>query len=268
MYRVNNVTKEQLKKLLLEGKTTREIGKIIGYTSSTVSRWIRDYHLDCLYLKPRRLPYRLNSIDTKEKAYMLGFILADGSINNSNIEISVALKDKVLAVMFADLLETNYQVDMTFIKKNKRFPRVRLSRKVIGLSTLLGGEKKADRNVPRIRKDLEVYLVRGIFDADGCISWGHRKDRNRLWHKVSFTSSLKICTSIQSILYKIGITTIVKPKSGGEKCFVLEFANKKDIIVFYNYLYADKDYIPLQRKFSNYNALRLELGEFRGSTTR
>jgi len=244
MKRVNNVDKEQLEKLLKESKTTREIGK------------------------PKRLPYHIDKIDSKEKAYMLGFILADGAINNNIVEISVSLQDKELAIMFAKLLETNYQVDMTFIKKNRRFPRVRLSRKIIGLSTLLNGEKKVDRTVPRIRKDLEVYLLRGIFDADGCITWGYRKDRNRLWHKVSFTSSLKILTSVQNILYKIGIATIVRPKSGGEKCFVLEFSNKKDINTFYEYIYQDKSYIPLKRKFSKYNALRLELGGFRGSTNK
>ena len=43
----------------------------------------------------------------------------------------------------------------------------------------------------------------------------------------------------------------------------MEFANKEDIIKFYNYLYADTSFIPLKRKFDNYNALRLELGEFR-----
>ena len=41
---------------------------------------------------------------------------------------------------------------------------------------------------------------------------------------------------LQKILYKIGISTIVRPKSD-EDCFVLEFANKVDIIKFYNYIY-------------------------------
>lgn len=266
MKRVNNVNKEQLEKLLKEGKTTREMGEILGYGSTTISKKIRDNKLDYLYAKPKRLPYHIDKIDSKEKAYMLGFIIADAGIKNNIVQISVALKDKELAIYFAELLGTNYKVDMTFIKKNRRFPRVGLSRKIIGLSTLLNGEKKVDRTVPRIRKDLEVYLLRGIFDANGCITWGHRKDRNRIWHKVSFTSSLKILTSVQNILYKIGIATIVRPKSGGEKCFVLEFANKKDINTFYEYLYQDKSYIPLKRKFSKYYALRLELGEIKGST--
>ena len=108
-------------------------------------------------------------------------------------------------------------------------------------------------------------MIRGIFDADGCITWGYRKDRNRIWHKVSFTSSLGILTSVQKVLYKIGISTIVRPKAN-EDCYVLEFTNKKDILKFYNYLYADDSFIPLKRKFDNYNALRLELGELSENT--
>ena len=39
---------------------------------------------------------------------------------------------------------------------------------------------------------------------------------------------------------------------------MLEFANKRDVIKFYNLVYSDKEFIILRRK---YNALRLELEE-------
>ena len=109
-------------------------------------------------------------------------------------------------------------------------------------------------------------MLQGFFDGDGCITWGYRKDRNRLWHKVSFTSSFSILEGLQQYLFKQGITTKVRPKSN-ENCGVLEFANKKDIIKFYNLVYSDKDFIILRRKYIKYNALRLELEE-NGETTK
>lgn len=265
MYRVHNITKEQLENYLNEGKTTREIGLILKVSNNTVSRYIRQFGLDCLYKKPKYLPYHLDIVNTKELAYMLGFIIADSSVNKEQVEISVAQKDSELMILFSDLLGINYKTDLTFIIDRRRFPRIRLSRKICGINKFIGGDLKKSRNVPILNKSLEVYLMRGIFDADGCITWGYRKDRNRLWHKVSFTSSLNILTSVQKILYKIGISTIVRPKSD-EDCFVLEFANKVDIIKFYNYIYANNKFIPLKRKFDNYNALRLELGEFSETT--
>ena len=265
MNRVCNISKELLENFLKEGKTTREIGLILGVANTTISRYIRNYNLNNLYSKPKYLPHHLTKIDSKELAYMLGFIIADSSINNEIVEISIAINDSELMDLFSSLLGIKSLKDLTLVKEKRRFPRVRLVRKIVGINKFIGGNKKKDRNVPIIQKDLEVYLIRGIFDADGCITWGYRKDRNRTWHKVSFTSSLGILTSVQKVLYKIGISTIVRPKAN-EDCYVLEFANKEDILKFYNYLYADESFIPLKRKFDNYNALRLELGELSENT--
>ena len=265
MNRVCNISKELLEDFLEEGKTTREIALELGISNTTVSKYIRNYNIDNLYKKPKHLPYHLTKIDNKELAYMLGFIISDSSINNEIVEISVAIKDSELMKLFSLLLGINPSKGLTLIKEERRFPRIRLVRKIVGINKFIGGDKKKDRNVPIIQRDLEVYLVRGIFDADGCITWGYRKDRNRIWHKVCFTSSLNILISVQKILYKTGISTIVRPKTN-EDCYVLEFSNKEDILKFYNYLYTDKFFIPLKRKFDNYNALRLELGEFNENT--
>lgn len=265
MNRVCNIKKEELESLLKEGKTTREMARLYDVSNNTISRYIRQYNLQGLYKKPKYDSYHLSAITTKEVAYMLGFIIADGAVNNELVEISISIRDTEILELFSSLLGLNYHVDNTVIKEKRRFPRIRITRKLIGINKFIGGDNKKNRNVPIINKQLEVYMIRGIFDADGCITWGYRKDRNRLWHKVSFTSSLSILTSVQKVLFKLGITTMVRPKSN-EDCYVLEFANKQDIITFYNYLYKDTDFIPLKRKFNNFNALRLELGEFNGTT--
>lgn len=265
MNRVNNITKESLINYLKEGKTTRQIGNILNIPNTTISRYIRLMNLTYLYDKPKYPSFILKSIYTKEMAYLIGFILADAAIKNEVVEISTASVDKELVEFLSRLLSCKVREDDTLDQIAKRFPRARIKRKIRGINRLIGGEKKECRNVPIIRRDLEKYLVRGIFDADGCITWGYRKDRNRLWHKVSFTSSLSILISVQKILLKLGISTVVRPKSN-ERCFVLEFANRKDIIAFYDYIYSDTNFIPLKRKFIKYNALRLELGEFGGTT--
>lgn len=264
MNRVCNITKEQLSKFLKQGFSNRKIESMTGISKSQVSYLVRKYNLQDLYLKPKYETFELKTVDSKEMAYVLGFIIADADINNEKVEISVKLSDSEIMELFSNILNISSRIDNTFIKDKRRFPRVRLVRKIKGLNKFIGGSKKKDRNVPIISKQLEVYMVRGIFDADGCITWGYRKDRNRLWHKVSFTSSLGILNAIQKILYKINISTIVRPKSK-EDCFVLEFSNKEDVIKFYNYLYADTSFIPLKRKFDNFNALRLELGELSGT---
>ena len=265
MNRVCGISREQLLDFLKQDFSTRKISEITGISKSQVSYLVRKYNLQEYYNKPKYDIFNLDVIDSKELAYMLGFIIADADINNEKVEISIKLQDYELSNLFSSMLDSKNRIDNTCNKEKRRFPRIRIVRKIRGINKFIGGDRKKDRNVPIISKNLEVYMIRGIFDADGCITWGYRKDRNRLWHKISFTSSLGILTSVQKVLYKIGMSTILRPKSN-EDCFILEFANKEDIIKFYNYLYSDTYFIPLKRKFDKYNALRLELGEFRETT--
>lgn len=266
MDRVCSISKEQMLQFLKRGLTNRQISVEAGVSHSYVGYLVNKYNLKYLYDKPKYPTFVLNKIESKEMAYTLGFIIADGNIDvNGNVEISITAQDFTLAEFIANVLGVKYREDLYYNKSTRRFPRVRINRKIKGILKFTGGRKKHERTVPIIARYLEVYLLRGIFDADGCVTWGYRKDRNRLWQKVSFTSALGILTAVQKILYKIGISSTVRPK-GDEDCFVLEFANKKDVANFYDYLYADTDFIPLRRKFDKYNALRLELGEVRGST--
>ena len=263
------MSRDELLKLLLEGKSTRTIAKELGIGKSTVSYWIKKYNLnEYAKHKKHKSNYNFDKIDTKEKAYALGFILADSDITPKNIvEISVEKNDKEIIDFISNIIESNISIDNTFDKEKRRFPRVRTSRKVNDILKFTGGRLKKERHYPRVRKDLERYLLLGFFDADGCITWGKRKDRNKIWQKVSFTSQLHLLEGIQKMLYNnIGISSTIRPKSN-EDCYIIEFSNKEDVLKFINYIYPkDDDFIILQRKYLKANVLRLELEEFGGST--
>lgn len=259
--------KELLEKYLEEGLTQREIAKIVGKGKSTVGYWITKYGLNdkSKYAKPKyKDPRMFNKINTPEKAYIIGYTLADGYISDNAIEFGCCLEDKEILQFVAEYIGANYTEDLTYIPEAKRFPRARIN---IGNSDLITDfnkhcSSKENKHCPIIPKNLEKYLVQGFFDGDGCLTWGRRKDRNRLWQKISFTSSLKVLEGIQQILLKqCAISTIIRPKSN-ENCFVLEFANKRDVLKFLNFIYPDDSFIILKRKYNKAQALRLELGEF------
>ena len=204
----------------------------------------------------------LNKINSKELAYVIGFISADASIDKINrVEISTSIKDKSIIEFISKIIDSNISVDETYIQEKKIFPRYRTSRKITDILKFVGNRKKEFRNIPIISNELVKYLILGFFDGDGCITWGRRKDRNRIWQNVSFTSSYFLLESIQKILLKIGISSSIKPK-GTEKCFVLKKKKKKDVLKFCEWIYSDEDFIILKRKFDVFRALRLELGEF------
>ena len=241
--------------------STRNAEEIVGLNHSSIAYMYSKYGLTQLSNKHKLPNYRFEKIDTKEKAYVLGFILADSSIDNKcNVDIQVGIKDKEVLEFISSVIEAKVVDNKTYNKKSRVFPHSRTQKRIKDITKFTGGIKKSTRHYPIIRKDLEPYLLQGFFDGDGCITWGYRKDRNRLWHKVSFTSSFSLLEGLQQYLFKQGITTKVRPKSK-ENCGVLEFANKRDVLKFYKLVYSDKDFIILKRKHTKYNALRLELEE-------
>lgn len=261
MYNKYNITKEMLEPLVKAGKSQREIAEIIGCSKSNIGHFIQKFGLSDLAAH-RKLPsYKINAINTKEKAYVLGAICCDGAIDDNNqVEMSVAKADKEFIDFIAKEVNGKVCIDDTYCPEQRRFPRARLSKRIPDIKTFLGGPKKPDRHFPITKDKFVRYALLGAFDADGSLSWGRRKDSNRIWQKISFTTSLKIATGIQNVLYKyLNISTTVRPKTG-ENCYVIEFANRSDVLKFLDYIYQD-DFVVLTRKYSKYKALRLELEE-------
>lgn len=254
--------KEYLKECLDKGMSTRQISNECGLHHNTISYWITKYKLNNRGKYSKLPKYSLEKIDTKEKAYALGYILADASINEKNtVEFACAIEDKELLYFISDVINGHVILDYTLDKKNRRFPRARMTRMIKDIIKFTGGRLKKERHYPRIAEDLERYMLLGFFDGDGCITWGRRKDRNRIWQKITFTSQLKILEGVQKLLYrKLGISTVVRPKSDGD-CYVLTFCEKNDVIKFCEYIYPNDDFIILNRKYIKYKALRLELEE-------
>lgn len=254
--------KEFLEKCLNDGMSTRDIEKICNIDHRTISYWVNKYNLSQLSRFAKKDVYTFGKIDSKEKAYVLGFILADSGISEKNmVEIGIAIHDKQIIEFIANVINSNINYDHKLNTAQRRFPRVRTTKTITDVTKFTGGRLKADRHYPRVRDDLERYLIQGFFDADGCITWGHRKDKNRIWYKISFTSQYKILEGVQQYLSnKLNISSKLRPK-GESKCFVLEFCNQNDVLTFCEHIYPDDSFIILKRKYLNYNALRLELEE-------
>lgn len=204
--------------------------------------------------------YRFRKIDTQIKAYSIGFICCDSAIRNSMVEISISKSDREILDIIAKEVDSSVSIDNTFDKKTRHFPKARMEKKIPDIKTFLGGEKKTDRHLPIVNKSLDRYLLLGAFDADGCLTWGRRKDKGRIWQKISFTTSFGISVCIQKILMKeLDISTMIHPKSGSN-CYVIEFSNRKDVLKFLDYIYCN-DFVVLRRKYLKSQALRLELEE-------
>lgn len=265
--------KEILKQYLLEGKSSRNIEKITGIDNCKILKLIKEYNLSS-YNQHNKLNYKdvnyFKKINTKEKAYILGFLLGDCTVDKrGHFLLTVQLNDIEILEFIQEQLGCNIRIYDRYDKKKKIFPQATIH---IGnptlckdLHKLFGGRLKEERHIPIIKKELESYLVQGFFDAEGCITWGYRKDRNRLWQKISFTSKYKMLEGIQNIFIKNNISTKIRPKSKSD-CHVMEICNKKEVIKILKFIYSDENFIILNRKYEKSKALRLELEGFGGTT--
>lgn len=263
------ISKEHLEEYLRQGMSARKIGSITGIKPANILYYIKMYGIKNLnrYCK---FSYKdedfFKKIDTKEKAYALGFLIGDSTIekNRNGMSVSISLQDKEILYRISDWTGCRV-LERNITKREKKiFPSANIhivnNSLIKDLKMLFGGRLKEERRLPIIKKELECFLIQGFFDAEGCITWGKRKDRDRYWQKISFTSQLKMLIGVQNILLKNNIATRIYPKKN-ENCYVLEITNKDRVIKTLDFIYSDKNFVILRRKFDKANALRRELGE-------
>lgn len=118
------------------------------------------------------------NIDTEEKAYILGFIAADGSITDNCIQIYIDKKDyhilKSIKNIICDSLEIKY--------KNDDIIGIDLCSKemvndVCRHLKIKSGKKSGIVGYPNFdNKELNVHFIRGLLDGDGYIRTTENRD--------------------------------------------------------------------------------------------
>lgn len=259
-YNIDNI------KILAEsGYTTRQIGDIFNKSNNTISYHLKKHNYSHL-LNYGVIEYNhnfFNSIDTKEKAYIFGFLSGDGDYNKCGaMTISIKLEDRCILDFICSKINTKIRISKRLNRKTKTFPKVRCT---IGSKEIISNLKKygifdfkENRVFKRVNENLDRYFLQGFFDAEGCITWGRRDKINRLWQKVNFTSSYNLLNGIKSMLDDYNILTDIH-KKGQENCYDITFCDLDRVIKFFKIIYPDDSFIILDRKYQNWIKLKNEL---------
>lgn len=195
-----------------------------------------------------------SEINTEHKAYWLGFIVADGHVNNKGFSIALKKSDEYMLEMLKKDLKSEHPIH--YNKDNN--PTLTITSKAladslirIGLHNRKSWELDFDKVVRNVPYELEHHFIRGIFDGDGCIA--HYKYPYLKKEQIHFgiTGVENTCNYIRN---KFNIKA--KLYFEGNKTFTVRTRNPKTIIDIFNYLYKDAT-IYLDRKYQKFKEIQM-----------
>ena len=214
-----------------------------------------------------RQRYKINehyfdNIDTPNKAYILGFLYADGS-NTSNYEkkrycVTITLKQSDAQILYDIKNEIGYEAPIklreygdgpiaTFDICNKHI--------VLRLHELgVIPNKTLTLQFPQwLDKNLYSHFIRGYFDGDGCITYRRRKVASQLQTTIIGTDSM--CSSFVDIISNTCSANAHIYSVGHEGCRdnikTLSVYGNMQCKKFLDYIYQDAD-LKLERKYKRY----------------
>lgn len=212
-----------------------------------------------------------SKIDTSDKAYWLGFLYADGSINryykneklkSMTLELGLAYKDKEHLEKFRKCLDSNIPIfEKTNKLNNKDYKSVRIqlnNTKICYDLCDLGCTPSKTYNLKFptyniVPKEFMRDFIRGFFDGDGCISISEMKNKSHIFTIITGMSDM-----LQSISDFLVSENIIRKKPSIRKdernqytysMYIYGIDTNKE---FLDYLYKDST-IYLDRKYKQYS---------------
>jgi hypothetical protein len=184
-------------------------------------------------------------IDCEEKAYILGFVAADGYISpEGKVIISIHPKDTDILEKIRDFVCKDIPIQV-----NGKCVRLLIARKKIAedmskhLKIEFGKAKSFTIKYPDIAKNLDKDFIRGYFDGDGHITTNLEK--RHIFYS-GFTSGSR--DMLEAIVAKYEPTKIMKHRT--KHAWYIKFYSRHGIR-FAHYIYKDAK-IYLARKYNLY----------------
>jgi hypothetical protein len=193
-------------------------------------------------------------IDSEEKAYWLGFFSGDGAITDKNrIRITLNIKDGEHLKKFREVVKWTgkdyYHRDTNAVEVNFRSLKM-----VRGLKQYyITSRKTFTVKFPYLPTSFERHFIRGVFDADGCISRAIRLTQKNSGHRYlsyggefGIEGNREFVSAIQSRLIELGLpcNSINYP---GKTINRLRYGGINQLKKIYQYLYENAT-IFLERK--------------------
>jgi hypothetical protein len=252
-----------VKQNYMEMKTS-EISQILNRTMNAIElraarMGLKKYPYTCDY-------HYFDDIDTEEKAYWLGFLTADGWINQSKktnagvVGIELQYGDINHLKKFNKSISGNYQITDRWRpcaistkdkEKSHHMCCIRIFSLTMYNSLLNKGftkDKSYDYCIPSLREDLIRHYIRGYFDGDGCFTF-----TNKSFHINFITASKTLNDDILKILRSQNFNCVENSyvSDFNTTMYKIDIYRQHDKMNFIDWIYQDAN-IYLDRKYKKY----------------
>lgn len=256
------------------GKSAKQIGNQYGVSATSVYGLLKRRNIPRRSYSESARKYSIDEnffdvIDNSNKAYFLGFLMADGYNHEERnvIEVSCSMKDKDILEKLSIAVKSSKPIRYVESNGIKSY-RLEMVSKQMSMSLARHGCGQAKTFVivfPDIPSTLYKDFIRGYFDGDGCISYSFIQSNNIhgsiLCGTVRIVGTHLLCKFIAKYLEEtMGINTSIlcRHPENNNNIRTLQISGNKQVISFMEYIY-DNANIWLDRKHRKFENFKEEL---------
>ena len=242
------------------GKTSNEIAQKYNCWGSTIINHLKEWGVNIRNNKENRYNnvfdtdiHFFDFIDSEEKVYLLGYILADGHITiNGHLMFGCQCGDIDILYKVKELLKSDH-----IIRYNRDGnPILTICSKYLcdnlfkmGFTHNKSHEVDFKRIISFIPKELMHHFIRGMFDGDGSIRYYSYDYVKGFQYHFGYTGLYEVCDFVARYL---NINTKIIKEHNEEETYTIRTANAPLIKYIYSILYKDAT-VYCERKRSTFD---------------
>lgn len=242
--------KEIIRLYTKDNFSASKIGRLFNVDVATITNRLKSNNIEVKKIFRKYLIRNdyFEVIDSEDKAYWLGFLMADGY--NSGKFIRLDIKDGGHLEKLRDRIYVNCDMPVRekYNNNTKIYYLTIQDPKLLSDVENLGIYRKKSMitKYPLIVFEYDRFFIKGVFDGDGCLTYS--MDKNYRRYTFSIVGSFDLITSIRDKISSIGINVgFRKTKS----IYELNVRGNRQIIKILDWLYNETA-THLDRKYEKY----------------
>ena len=241
---------------LSEPMTKRQVGIKYNLSEPTIIKILKDVPMwpKAKINNPNLKEHFFETIDTEEKAYFLGLLIADGNVFKDNsgrqasISITLDLNDEYMLLKFKEVLNTNTNIG----HDGRGCGQIAVRSNIMAEDLAKYGivpRKTLTTYLPQIDEKYMPHLLRGILDGDGSIRAVQTEQQNRFAHYIGFCGTHQLMEDISNYCKKLNLSVIPKVYDYADKALSdIKIQGKNDMYIFGEHIYKDATIFLIRKK--------------------